>query len=32
MENHDGRVECVSEQGVGATFNLYLPADEGEQA
>jgi signal transduction histidine kinase len=32
MENHDGRVECVSEQGIGATFNLYLPADEGEQA
>jgi signal transduction histidine kinase len=32
MENHDGRVECVSEAGAGATFNLYLPADEGEQA
>ncbi|HXQ98845.1 MAG TPA: ATP-binding protein, partial [Pseudomonas sp.] len=32
MENHDGRVECVSEQGAGATFHLYLPADEGEQA
>ncbi|WP_346832330.1 ATP-binding protein [Pseudomonas abietaniphila] len=32
MENHDGRVECVSESGAGATFNLYLPADEGEQA
>jgi nitrogen fixation/metabolism regulation signal transduction histidine kinase len=32
MENHDGRVECISEQGAGATFNLYLPADEGEQA
>jgi signal transduction histidine kinase len=32
MENHDGRVECISEHGAGATFNLYLPADEGEQA
>jgi signal transduction histidine kinase len=32
MENHDGRVECISEAGAGATFNLYLPADEGEQA
>jgi len=26
MENHDGRVECLSEQGLGATFNLYLAA------
>ena len=24
MENHDGRVECVNQPGVGATFNLYL--------
>jgi signal transduction histidine kinase len=31
MENHDGRVECISKYGAGATFNLYLPAHEGEQ-
>jgi len=30
MENHDGRVECVSTLGQGATFNLYIPAREGE--
>ena len=30
MENHDGRVECVSQVGVGATFNLYIPAYDGE--
>nr|WP_256737505.1 ATP-binding protein [Pseudomonas sp. dw_358] len=24
MENHDGRVECVNQPGMGATFNLYL--------
>jgi two-component system, sporulation sensor kinase E len=29
MENHDGRVECVSAVGAGATFNLYLPAHDG---
>lgn len=28
MENHDGRVECVSSLGAGATFNLYLPAHD----
>jgi signal transduction histidine kinase/energy-converting hydrogenase A subunit M len=32
MENHDGRVECLSPPGGGATFNLYIPAREGEQA
>jgi two-component system, sporulation sensor kinase E len=30
MENHDGRVECVSQVGGGATFNLYMPAYDGE--
>ncbi|WP_347901780.1 ATP-binding protein [Pseudomonas purpurea] len=33
MENHDGRVECVSEKDAGATFSLYIPAngeDDGE--
>jgi signal transduction histidine kinase len=24
MESHDGRVECLSRPGAGATFNLYL--------
>jgi len=28
MDNHDGRVECVSEQGAGATFNLYLASHD----
>lgn len=27
MENHDGRVECVSEKDAGATFSLYIPAN-----
>jgi len=30
MENHDGRVECVSQPGAGATFNLFLPSHDGE--
>jgi len=30
MENHDGRVECISTPGQGATFNLYIPSHEGE--
>jgi len=32
MENHDGRVECVSQPGAGATFNLYVPAYGGERS
>jgi two-component system, sporulation sensor kinase E len=32
MENHDGRVECVSTVGAGSTFLLYLPAHEGDHA
>lgn len=32
MENHDGRVECISQAGAGATFNLYLPAHDGAVA
>lgn len=27
MESHDGRIECVSEKGAGATFTLYIPAN-----
>ncbi|MEB0045012.1 MULTISPECIES: sensor histidine kinase [unclassified Pseudomonas] len=27
MENHDGRIECVSEKDAGATFSLYIPAN-----
>jgi signal transduction histidine kinase len=27
MENHNGRVECVSEKDAGATFSLYIPAN-----
>lgn len=26
MENHDGRVECISEMEVGSTFKLFIPA------
>ncbi|MDI2591744.1 ATP-binding protein [Pseudomonas sp. N3-W] len=26
MENHDGRIECISEKDAGATFSLYIPA------
>jgi len=26
MDSHDGRIECISEKGAGATFNLYIPA------
>jgi len=34
MENHDGRVECVSEKDAGATFSLYIPAygDDSDEA
>jgi signal transduction histidine kinase len=27
MENHDGRIECVSEKDAGTTFTLYIPAN-----
>ncbi|MGE8178974.1 sensor histidine kinase [Pseudomonas helvetica] len=27
MENHDGRVECISEKDAGSTFSLYIPAN-----
>jgi two-component system, sporulation sensor kinase E len=27
MENHNGRIECVSEKDAGATFSLYIPAN-----
>ena len=30
MDSHDGRIECLSDKGAGATFNLYLPAHEGD--
>ncbi|WP_338522819.1 ATP-binding protein [Pseudomonas batumici] len=30
MENHDGRIECISEKDAGATFNLYIPAHDGD--
>jgi len=26
MENHDGRIECISEKDAGACFKLYIPA------
>ena len=28
MESHDGRIECVSEKEAGATFTLYIPAND----
>ena len=31
MDSHDGRIECISEKGAGATFNLYIPAHGGDQ-
>ena len=30
LENHDARIECVSEKDAGTTFNLYIPAHGGE--
>lgn len=30
MDSHDGRIECISEKGAGATFNLYIPAHGGD--
>ncbi len=32
MDSHDGRIECVSDKGVGATFNLYIPAHGGDES
>ncbi|MFN1267296.1 two-component sensor histidine kinase [Pseudomonas lundensis] len=32
MDNHDGRIECVSDKGAGATFNLYIPAHGGDES
>jgi len=31
MENHDGRIECISEKDAGATFSLYIPANGEEE-
>ena len=30
MDSHDGRIECISAKGAGATFNLYIPAHGGD--
>ena len=32
LENHDGRVECLSEKDAGTTFNLYIPAHGGDES
>ena len=32
MDNHDGRIECVSDKGAGATFNLYIPDHGGDES
>ena len=32
MENHDGRIECISEKNAGTTFNLYIPAHGGDES
>ena len=32
MDSHDGRIECVSDKGAGATFNLYIPAHGGDES
>lgn len=32
MDNHDGRVECISEKDAGTTFNLYIPAHGGDES
>ncbi|KMM96472.1 sensor histidine kinase [Pseudomonas lundensis] len=32
MDSHDGRIECVSDKGAGATFNLYIPVHGGDES
>ena len=32
MDSHDARIECVSDKGAGATFNLYIPSHGGDEA
>ncbi|GLX88002.1 hypothetical protein Pfra02_05710 [Pseudomonas fragi] len=32
MDSHDARIECLSDRGAGATFNLYIPSHGGDEA